>query len=79
MRTLLVEKRKQANVSRKDLAVFLGISLSMVEKVEKGTRTASPTLAKKWGHKVGVPDSQLFRYFFDEQSDNISGEPDSAA
>lgn len=79
MRNSLVEKRKKAKVLRKQLAELLGISLSMVEKVEKGTRTASPSLAKRWGQKIGIPETQLFRYFFDKQSDNMSGNPDSAA
>ena len=64
MRFLLVQKREKAKLERKKLAELLGISRSMVEKVEKGTRRASPSLAKKWGQKIGIPESQLFRYFF---------------
>lgn len=79
MRSLLVQKREKVKVERKKLAEFLGISRSMVEKVEKGTRNASPSLAKKWGQKIGIPESQLFRYFFDKQSDNMSDDPNSAA
>ena len=79
MRTILIEKRKKSNIERQELADFLGISLSTVEKVEKGTRNPSPGLAKRWGQKIGIPDSQLFRYFFDDQSDNMSENPNSAA
>jgi transcriptional regulator with XRE-family HTH domain len=66
---LLVNLRNSKKISRKELAKFLNISYSMVEKVERGSRRASPYLAKKWGNKLGIKDSQLYQYFFDIESD----------
>ena len=81
VKMLLMQKRKEAGLRRKDLVKLLGISYSMIEKVEKGRRTASPGLAKKWGDLIGVSERELYRYFFTQQADKKSGNanPNSAA
>lgn len=72
MNELLIEKRERAGLTRKQVAESIGVSLSMVEKVEKGTRRASPDLAKKWGKEIGVKETQMFKYFFDNEQDIMS-------
>ena len=72
MNKLLIGKRENLGLTRKQLAEYMGISISMVEKVEKGTRRASPDLARRWGKRLGIKESQLFEYFFDYQSDIMS-------
>ena len=70
MNNLLIESRGKRQMTRRELANSLDISLSMVEKVERGIRQASPGLAKKWGNLLGLKDTQLYRYFFAYQPDN---------
>lgn len=70
MNNLLIDAREKKGITRRELADFLEISLSMVEKVEKGIRQASPGLAKKWGDQLGLKETQLYRYFFAYQPDN---------
>jgi len=69
---LLIQKRENLGFTRKQIAEITRISVSMVEKVEKGTRRASPDLARRWGKQLGIKESQLFKYFFDCQSDIMS-------
>lgn len=71
MNELLINLRESKNISRKELANFLGISLSMVEKVERGVRRVSPDLAIKWGNKLGLKETQLYQYFFTYKPDNM--------
>lgn len=79
MNDLLIKKRKILELTRKELAAMLGVSLSMVEKVEKGTRRASPDLAFKWGKTIGIKETQLFKYFFANKSDIMSDDDQQAA
>ncbi len=86
MNQLLIKRREQKKKSRKELAFLLKISKSMVEKVERGVRRASPDLAKKWGTELGLKEAQLYKYFFASEPDNmckeckaIDSDPDSAA
>lgn len=72
MNELLVNKRVKKNISRTGLAELLGVSLSMIIKVEKGSRTASPNLAKRWGEKIGIKETQLYKYFFNNRLDDKS-------
>jgi transcriptional regulator with XRE-family HTH domain len=71
---LLTKARERKRLTRKEMADFLGISLSMVEKVEKGSRRASPDLAKKWGDRLGIKETQLYKYFFAHKADNMCRE-----
>jgi len=83
MNELLVKARENKKLSRKELAESLGISLSMVHKVESGSRRVSPNLAKKWGDKLDIEETHFYRYFFAEQPDimcrNIASDPHPAA
>lgn len=72
MNELLINSRECVGLTRRQVAERIGVSLSMVEKVEKGTRRASPDLAKKWGREIGVREAQLFKYFFANGSDIMS-------
>ncbi|MEN6567138.1 MAG: helix-turn-helix transcriptional regulator [Veillonellales bacterium] len=72
MNTRLIQKRENCGLSRKELAVSIEVSISTIEKVEKGTRRASPDLALKWGRKIGIKETQLFKYFFINKSDIMS-------
>ncbi|MCE5286965.1 MAG: helix-turn-helix domain-containing protein [Pelosinus sp.] len=49
MNELLIKRREKKKISRSKLAEILNISHSMVEKVERGVRRASPDLAREWG------------------------------
>lgn len=70
MNELLIKAREKKKLERKELAELLGVSRSMVEKVERGVRRASPDLAKKWGSKLGIKETQIYRYFFTYKPDN---------
>jgi len=68
----LIDEREKKKISPSELAGCLGISLSMVYKVEKGVRRASPSLAKKWANKLGIKEKYIFKYFFSDNPDNMS-------
>ena len=72
MNVLLIQKRENLGFTRKQIADSTGISVSMVEKVEKGTRRASPDLARRWGEQLGIKEGQLFKYFFAHKQDIMS-------
>ena len=74
MNGLLVESREKKKITRKKLAEVLSISISMVEKVENGSRRASPDLARRWGNALGIKETQLYKYFFTEKQDNMSSD-----
>lgn len=65
----LIRLRKKKKISRKELSELVEISESMIEKVERGTRRASPDLARNWGRVLGLEESQLYQYFFTEKPD----------
>ncbi|HWR06178.1 helix-turn-helix transcriptional regulator [Sporomusa sp.] len=71
MNEILIKARERKGITRKELAEILKISFSMVEKVERGVRRASPDLAKKWGDELGIKESQIYRYFFVIKPDNM--------
>lgn len=75
MNDLLIKQRENKKISRKELAEALYISYSMVLKVESGIRRASPDLAKKWGDKIGLKETQLYQYFFAIKPDNMTCKP----
>lgn len=86
MNQLLIKRREKKKKSRQELAILLNISKSMVEKVERGVRRASPDLAKKWGDVLGLKEAHLYKYFFALKPDNmckkcktVDSGPDSAA
>lgn len=82
MNSKLIDLREAKDISRTELSRILEISRSMIEKVERGTRRASPDLAKKWGLLLGLKESQLYHYFFANKPDNMcktSSDPNSAA
>lgn len=66
---LLVKARENKRLSRKELAEALEISVSMVAKVENCIRRASPDLACRWAEKLGIKETQLYKYFFDYKPD----------
>lgn len=64
MKFLLIAQRKQFGLKRQEIADLLGISYSTVAKVEKGTRRASPDLAKRWSAVLNIAPNEIFNYFF---------------
>lgn len=67
----LIRYREKNSFTRADLAEKLSISESMIRKVEGGIRRASPKLAKKWGDELKIPDSKMFKIFFNNKTDNM--------
>lgn len=55
---------------------MLGISLSMVEKVEKRSRRPSPDLARLWAAMLGIKETQIYKHFFDFKPDNMCRDGD---
>ena len=69
MRQEIRDLRKKKHISVQKLACDLQISESTVWKVEAGRRTPSPSIAKRWAVYLGVPESKIFKYFFELKSD----------
>jgi Predicted transcriptional regulators len=65
MRTKLIEYR--GNIEREALAKVLEVSVSMIEKVEKGTRHPSIKLAKRWAKYLKIDD--IWGVFFADSTD----------
>lgn len=65
MRKFISDLRKKKHISMQKLANTLHISESTVCKVEAGTRNPSPAVAKRWAVYLGIPESKIFKYFFD--------------
>lgn len=57
-------------MTRKELSTRLHISFSMIEKVERGVRRASPDLAKGWANELGIDEEKIYKYFFAYTPDN---------
>ena len=72
MRKFISDLRKKKHISMQKLANTLYISESTVRKVEAGTRNPSPAVAKRWAVYLGIPESKIFKYFFDEGTDFCS-------
>ena len=58
------EIRKFHSITAEKLAKRLGVSVSMVHKVESGNRRASVTLAMKWAKALKIPEKEILDYFF---------------
>lgn len=71
MNKKLIEIRVKKGLSISDLARSLGISESMVRKVETGLRRPSALLAKRWADQLKISDNNIFKYFFDFKTDNM--------
>lgn len=71
MNELIIRARDKSKLNREELAQKLNISSSMVLKVENGIRRPSPNLAKKWAKVLHIPESKIFKYFFDYKPDNM--------
>lgn len=69
MRKFISDLRKKKHISMQKLANTLHISESTVRKVEAGTRNPSPAVAKRWAVYLGIPESKIFKYFFDVEPD----------
>jgi DNA-binding XRE family transcriptional regulator len=72
IRRELMMRRKKRKMTRIELANLLGVCTSTVEKVEKGKRNASSTLAQKWSEILGINIRERWEIFFNNEQDNMS-------
>ena len=71
MRESLMLARVAKRMSKSELAALLGVSRSMVNKVEQGIRRASPDLARLWSELLGIGESEMYKVFFAPSQDNM--------
>lgn len=58
--TKLEVERRRAGLTIKELAEKMGISASLVNQIEKGTRRPYPKFRREAAQILGVPEDQLF-------------------
>lgn len=51
--------RESRNMTLKDLSSILGIDVSMLGKIEKGTRQANPSIISKLSQTFGLNETEL--------------------
>jgi transcriptional regulator with XRE-family HTH domain len=61
--------RLKKGISIRVLANEIGISESLAWKFEAGSRGVSAGIAKKWADYLGIPESKIFKYFFEKKPD----------
>lgn len=69
MREKVKALRLKKGISVRNLANKLEISESLVWKFEAGRRGVSAGVAKKWADYLGIPESKIFKYFFEKEPD----------
>jgi transcriptional regulator with XRE-family HTH domain len=69
----LTYAREQAGLTQTQLAQRCGVSLSLINMIEKGTRNASPALLRRLAYELNCPRVVL------ERKHAYSNEPDQDA